>query len=135
LFSEDVEPRRAAIILFSDGEDTVSFRGMPDALEAAQRNGIAIYTITSHKPNLPRTGDSMLHYLATSTGGRDFIVKDQAGLKNALQSIHDELRNSYLLYYHPSEGGPKSSFRRVLVLPAQNSNLHLRTRAGYYAEP
>jgi len=134
VFSEGSEPRRSAIILFSDGEDTLSCRGMSDALEAAQRRGIAIYTISTHKPSLPQTGDSVLHYLASSTGGRDFVVKDQAGLRNALQSIHDELRNSYLLYYRPAEGG-KTGFRHVLVLPAQSANLHLRTRAGYYPEP
>lgn len=135
VFSEGGEPRRSAIIVFSDGEDTFSCRGLADAVASAVRNGVAIYTIATHKPNSWRRGDGVLRHLAASTGGRDFVVKDHAALQAALQTIHDELRSSYLLYFSPLGDQANGGFRRVEVLPAQNANLRLRTRMGYYEAP
>ena len=135
MFSDGGEPRRSAIIIFSDGEDTFSYRGLSDAVASAVRNGVAVYTISTHKPNVWRRGDGVLRHLASSTGGRDFVVKDHAALQAALQAIHDELRSSYLLYYSPVGAQSPGGFRRVEVLPAQNANLRLRTRMGYYPAP
>jgi Ca-activated chloride channel homolog len=135
LFADGVEPKRSAIILFSDGEDSLSYHGLADTVALAQQNGVAIYTITTHNPSQSRRGDNILRYIASSTGGRDFVVKDHQALQSALQSIHDELRNSYLLYYHPLLEHASNGFRRVEVLPASNANLRLRTRAGYYPAP
>ncbi len=135
LLSEGTEPRRSAIILFSDGEDNLSIRSLSETIAVAQRNGVAIYTIATHKPNLRRDGDFVLHHIASASGGRDFIVKDLNGLQMALQAIQDELRNSYLLYYHPLIEDASGGFRRVEVLPALNANLRLRTREGYYPAP
>jgi Ca-activated chloride channel homolog len=135
LFSDDLQPRRSAIILFSDGEDTLSYRGMADAIASAQRSGIAIYTLTVHKPNRWQRGDAVLRELARATGGNDFVVSDMKGMQDALQTIHEELRSSYVLYYRPLKGEGGRRFHRVEILPAQNARLRLRARAGYYPEP
>jgi VWFA-related protein len=135
LFSGDSEPHRAALILFSDGEDNMSYRGLGDAIASAQKSGIAIYTIAMHKPHQWHRGDGVLRAMASATGGNDFVVSDVKGMQAALQTIHEELRNSYLLYYRPSSGEMRGDFRRVDVLPARDARLHLRTRSGYYAKP
>jgi VWFA-related protein len=135
LFSSDLEQHRSALILFSDGEDTSSYRGLAEAIAAAQRGEIAIYTISVHKPNRWRRGDGVLQSIARATGGNDFVVSDLKGVQAALQSIHEELRSSYLLYYRPAKGEIGSGFRRVDILPAHDAALHLRTRSGYYANP
>lgn len=135
LFSGDLEPHRSALILFSDGKDNMSYRGLADAIASAQKSGIAIYTITLHKPHQWHRGDGVLHSMASATGGNDFVVSDVKGVQAALQTIHEELRNSYLLYYRPSSGEIRGDFRRVEILPARDAGLHLRTRSGYYAKP
>jgi VWFA-related protein len=135
VFSEGMEPRRSALILFSDGEDTSSYRGLAEAIASAERSGIAIYTISTHKPNQWQRGDGILRHIARSTGGRDFVVKDPKELRTALQTINEELRSSYLLYYRPPSPETRDSFRRVEVLPARDAHLQLRTRAGYYSQP
>jgi hypothetical protein len=76
-----------------------------------------------------------LRQMAMDTGGQDFVVKDPKELRAALQIIHEELRTSYLLYYHPPSAEGSNGFHRVKILPAQNFGLQLRTRAGYYVAP
>ena len=135
LFSRDLEPRRSAIILFSDGEDNLSYRDLGETIASAQRGGIAIYTITAHKPNQWRRGDGVLQKIAGATGGRAFVINDFDDLQAALQSIQTELRNSYLLFYRPPREETAGQFHEVEVLPARNVGLHLRTRAGYFTTP
>jgi VWFA-related protein len=135
LFSGGLEPHRSALILFSDGEDNLSYRSLADAVTCAQRSGIAIYTITVHKPNQWHRGDGVLHSIAWATGGNDYVVSDLKAVQAALQAIHEELRSTYLLYYRPSIEQMAGGFRRVEVLPAHNADLHLRARSGYYTSP
>jgi VWFA-related protein len=47
-FFDDAGPRRSALILFSDGEDNLSLKGLGEVIAQAQRAGIAIYTVTMH---------------------------------------------------------------------------------------
>jgi VWFA-related protein len=123
------------VILFSDGEDNLSYRGLAETIAVAERAGIAIYTITTHKPALWLRGDAVLRQMALDTGGRDFVVKDPKELRAALQIIHEELRTSYLVYYRPPSAEGSNGFHRVKIFPAHNFGLQLRTRAGYYIAP
>jgi hypothetical protein len=77
----------------------------------------------------------VLRDLATSTGGRDFVVKDAARMRDALAAIDQELHSSYVLYYHPPDDPGKRVFRSVRVLPAQNSGARIRSRQGYFSAP
>jgi len=135
VFSSGFEARRSALILFSDGEDSVSYRALADAIAAAVKTGVAIYTITTHRPERWQRGDAVLHLVASLTGGRDFVVKDLEELRTALQTINEELRNSYVLYYHVPSEETRRAFRRVEVFPVHTKGLRLRARAGYYTTP
>ena len=135
LFAADREPHRSALILFSDGEDDLSLHGAGEAIARAQRNGIAIYTVAAHNPRKPSSGDLVLKQFAKTTGGRDFIVKDESQLQDALFTINSELRGSYLLYYHVSDEEGRGGFRRVRVIPAQDETLRVRSREGYFTAP
>jgi Ca-activated chloride channel family protein len=135
IFLRDGEPHRSALILLSDGEDDISMHGLNDAIDQAQLNGIAIYTISLHDSRSVGPGDGVLHNMAAATGGRDFVAKDAKQLQLALSMINQELRGSYLLYYQTAdEGGPRN-FRRVFILPTQHDGSRLRSRAGYYTKP
>ena len=129
------EPHRSALILFSDGEDDLSAHGLGDAISQAERAGVAIYTVTTHSPKKRLPGDEVLHALAASTGGLDFVVKDAQQLEKALAQIYGELRSSYLLYYRASENPGVRAFRRVRVIPVQGDGSRMRSRAGYYTSP
>lgn len=135
MFLADSEPHRSAMILLSDGEDDLSLHDLQDAIDEAQLNGIAIYTITTHDPRLTKRGDEVLHSLAASTGGRDFIVRNSTQLQLALATVNQELRNSYVLYYHPPSEDGRRDFRRVFILSTQHNGARMRTRTGYYTKP
>jgi len=135
VFAADGQPHRSALILFSDGEDDLSLHGLQDAIARAERAGVAIYTIATHNPKKKTIGDAVLHNLAETTGGRDFIVKDRAQLESALSEIDGELRSSYLLYYRASEQPGVRTFRRVHVIPSEGGRARVRSRAGYFTAP
>lgn len=134
-FRELEEPRRSALIVFSDGEDNLSRHDLPQTAQRAKSAGIAIYTIAIHSRQEHLPGDRVLRQLATSTGGQDFVVGNNRDLGNALTQISRELRASYLLYYHPPNPARTREFRRVLVLPAQNAGPRIRLRRGYFTAP
>ncbi|HMK22158.1 MAG TPA: hypothetical protein VK466_07465 [Terriglobales bacterium] len=135
LFAADREAHRSALILLSDGEDDLSLHGASEAVARAQRNGIAIYTIATYNPREVSSGDLVLHEFAETTGGLDFVVKDGPQLEEALASINNELRNSYLLYYRVAEQSSGNAFRRVRVISTKNQEFHIRSRKGYFPAP
>jgi len=125
----------SALILFSDGEDNLSLKGLGDAIARAQGSGIAIYTVAMHRRKAYRPGDAILAQIAERTGGRSFIVKDGAELRTALLAINQELRGGYLVSFRPNREDTAPSYHRVDVAPAVGRSLRLRTRAGYYTTP
>jgi Ca-activated chloride channel family protein len=135
LFVNNREPHRSALMVFSDGEDDLSLRGLNDAIARAQLRGVSIYTVASHNPKKSSAGDAVLRSLATATGGRDYVVKNADQLRGALSAINDELRNSYLLYYRVPEETGSRTFRQVHVLSTQRDGAHIRARAGYFTAP
>jgi len=135
VFSDNRDPHRSALILFSDGEDDLSAHGLPETVARAQRAGVAVYTVAAHNPKKLARGDAVLQFLADNTGGRDFIVKDSAQLGKALSEINDELRSSYLLYYRVPEVGGSRAFRTVHVIPNQRDGARVRSRTGYFISP
>jgi len=135
LFRDELEPHRSAVILFSDGEDDLSIRSLNDAIARAQRRGVSIYTVASHDPKKQSRGDAVLRDLASTTGGRDYIVKNSGQLGTALAAINEELRSSYLLYYRVPEETGKQVFRRVRVISTPGRGSQLRSRAGYFTAP
>ncbi len=71
---------RKALILFSDGEDTFSLHGLGEAIAAAQRAGVSIYSIgMKHKGRSP--GDAILQSLSKETGGMAFVSVDPRTLE------------------------------------------------------
>ena len=135
MFEGGQQPHRSALILFSDGEDNLSRHDLSDAIAEAELTGVSVYTVSNHDPRRAVHGDTVLRNLATATGGRDFVVKDAAGMRGALAAIDQELRSSYMLYYHPPHDPGKLVFRSVRVLPAQNSGARIRSPQGYFSAP
>jgi len=135
IFVKNEEPYRSAMILFSDGEDDLSLHLLNEAIDQAELNGVSIYTISHHNPKLSTQGDTMLHNIATATGGRDFVVDNGPQLQAALREIDAELRTSYILYYQSPDQLDGRVFRRVTVSPTRDNGAELRLRTGYFTAP
>jgi len=135
IFAELRQPRRSALIVFSDGEDNLSRHGLDDAIESAQSAGIAVYSVSTHSPRRRSQGDPVLRELARATGGRNFVTANSAEVRTAMMTINDELRTSYLLYFRSSGATGRHTFRHVDLAPTHNDGTSFRSRAGYYAVP
>jgi Ca-activated chloride channel family protein len=131
---------RKAIVLITDGVDNFSRLDQQVALDLARRVHVPIYAVgfisvdPDHLPkSVVETNFETLRTIADETGGRVFAVHDPAELKEAVNTIDDELRFQYMIGYYPSEIGNEGEFRRVQL--EVGKHLAVRTRSGYYARP
>jgi len=116
-----------ALILFSDGNDTISRNSLAGAIDSARAAQIQLYGIDLN-PDVLSHGTGVLRSLAESTGGR--YLMGRAGPARALDLILEDFRASYTVSYRlPSNA---TGFHMVRVLPTHNLNLHFRSRSGYY---
>lgn len=129
------EEKRRAIILLSDGQDTMSSRSAEKALKAAMAADIAIYTI-----DMSPVGDTKrvqnqgaLKNLAEKSGGTFVSTPGGAAMREAFEKIVEDLGVQYTLGYSPSNT-KKDGKWRAIELRVAKSNLTVRTRKGYNAE-
>lgn len=120
-----------AIILLSDGKDESSRFEFDDALEYAQRSGVAIYTIGLDLPKRELESRRKLGRLADETGGRTFFIQDIAELPAIYDIIQLELRSRYLLAYQSSNTSGGKRFRTIQV-DMVPSGLKAKTLRGYF---
>jgi VWFA-related protein len=119
---------RPAMILFSDGVDTISLRSASEALLEAQNLQSAIYSVNSRpKKSAPTEGDVILGYLAGCTGGLSFPPGQNVAA--VLSRILDDLKSGYVLTYEPPE--QTAGQHSVRILPVSDSRLQLRSRRSY----
>ena len=131
------QPRRRAIVVLSDGEDTSSLIGFDEVIDAAARSDTAIYTIglTARPPTETRESQAaefVLRRFAQQTGGRAFFPTEVTQLANIYGEITAELSNQYSLAYESSNAKRDGQFRRIAVR-LNRTGVVARTRPGYYA--
>lgn len=129
MLKENRDPEsRPAMVLFSDGVDTISARSASDAVRAAQTLQAAIYAVNSRSMKIAsNSGDAMLEYLAASTGGLSFGPGQNVA--TVLHMILDDLHSGYVLtYVLPKQSVGQHSVR---ILPTSDPRLHFRSRWAY----
>ena len=130
---------RKVLVLVSDGGDTAKNSTYPQALEAALRNEVMIYSIIDvpieASAGRDLGGEHALITLAEETGGKSFYVNN-GGLDKAFSRVSDDLRTQYLLGYYPKNQEPGRAFHRVQVtVPrAAAQAFNIRHRTGYYMD-
>jgi Ca-activated chloride channel homolog len=138
------ELRRQALVLFSDGVDTVSRIGFDEVTALARALDVTINSITlqGEKPSgdhavadRAREASWQMRTLTRDTGGLAYFPKRVWELERIFQTIARELVNQYAIAYVAPARAEGQTFRRVsigLVPPARGVP---RTRAGYVAAP
>jgi VWFA-related protein len=126
---------RRAIVLISDGVDTVHHSTLEQAQQAASRSQVMLFALTTNESDLDpnASGDKILQQLAASTGGAMLAAHDEGRLTSAFNSVQKALRNQYVLAYTPAAFMADGSFRRV-ELRALKRGLRTNCRRGYYAK-
>jgi VWFA-related protein len=115
-------PGRPALIVFSDGVDTVSWTGGPDALALARQSSTLVYAVG--------VASALLQEVVDATGGRT-LSDSGAGIEQAFLRVLAELRDRYLLRFD-SDGA--AGFR-PLEVKLKRTRADLRYRPGYMRRP
>lgn len=126
--------KRRAIVVLSDGADTISSRSSEKALKAALDAGALIYTVDmssidgNGKDRMQNQG--ALKNFAEKSGGRFIATPAGSALRLALKNIVDELGVQYTLGYEPANQQKDGKWRSIELRVAK-SNLIIRTKKGY----
>jgi Ca-activated chloride channel family protein len=148
LASQSLAPRhgRKVLVLVTDGDNTKEGMEYSQALEAARRSGVMVFSII----DLPipadagrdTDGEHAMITMSQETGGQYFYA-ERGNLSEAFQKVSEILRTQYLLGYYPDTkargwDAPDSQFRSISVTvthPApMNGPYTVQNRTGYYAD-
>jgi len=130
------ESGRKAMILMTDGEDEGSEHRIQEAIAAAQKSNVIVYTILIADRifygGFGYSGYSAMKKLTEETGGRLIDVGNNGKkLEDAFQQIEDELRTQYVATYTPSNLKLDGTFRHVTV--ECKDGMKVQVRKGYFA--
>jgi Ca-activated chloride channel homolog len=138
LLAISADNARRAIILLTDGEDTISQVKMHEAIERAQKADALIYAIGIGDSYQGGVDAGSLKKITEETGGRAYFPKSETELRSAFVQIQRDLREQYLVAYSPSNKARDGSYRRIqieVVDPElRKQRLKLNYRPGYFAK-
>jgi Ca-activated chloride channel family protein len=127
---------RSALVLLTDGIDTVSTTE-PAALDkAVQSHAVTIYPVAypatpgGDGPD-PQQALKELDRLAEVTGGRLFKLPNEAALPGVLDEIVADLRSQYVLGFAPDSKGEPGRLRKISVKVPGHGKVVVRHRVGY----
>ena len=132
---------RAVLILFSDGNDTISLHSAPEALQAVLDEGALIYSVdmgtSANQASYRISGSTFLRQLSEATGGRYFSFSLRSSQQDGapatvLTTVLEDLRASYVVAYDLPQH--QDGFHSLRLLPTHNLNLTFHSRNGYFYE-
>jgi Ca-activated chloride channel family protein len=134
---------RKALLVISDGGDNHSRYTENDIKRPLKESDVQIYAVGIFEPLASRArtpeeagGPGLLAGLSEVSGGRMFSVEDPNELPDIAEKISIELRNQYVIGYHPSNLVRDGRWRRIkvkLTPPKGLPPLQVYARTGYYA--
>jgi Ca-activated chloride channel family protein len=133
---------KRALLIISDGGDNNSRYNERDIRRLVREANTQLYTIGIFDPVRSGTpeelnGPSLLSELTELTGGRAFDVRNTSELADIATKVGTELRNQYILGYHPSNKTHDARWRKIKVKlrtpPRGLPPLTVHARPGYYA--
>ncbi len=124
---------RRAIIILSDGEDTLSEFSREQALEMAQKADVVIYTVSTNITHNSTDGDKVLRYLGEQTGGLAYFPFKEEDLGQSFVNITNELRHQYNVLYRPEPLIRDGKYHQINVKVVAVGDMIVRARQGYYA--
>lgn len=124
---------RRAIVLISDGVDTVDRSTLQQAEQAVSRADAILFALTTNSErDADHEGDAVLKQLAQSSGGALLPARKEEQFTAAFRNVEKALRNQYVVSYNPAEFEADGSYRTVQVIP-RKPGLRATCRKGYYA--
>jgi Ca-activated chloride channel family protein len=134
---------KRALLIISDGGDNNSRYNEKDIKRLVREADTQMYAVGIFDPFEDRSrtpeelsGPSLLTEVTELTGGRAFTVENINELPDIAAKIGAELRNQYILGYHPSNKTHDARWRKIKVklrAPKGLPPLSVYAKTGYYA--
>jgi Ca-activated chloride channel family protein len=134
---------KRALLIISDGGDNHSRYDENDIKRLVREADTQLYSVGIFDPLGYRNrtpeelnGPSLLSEVTEMTGGRAFEVENANELPDIATKIGKELRNQYILGYHPSNKSHDARWRKIKVKlrpPKGLPPLSVYAKTGYYA--
>ena len=127
---------RGVLLVFTDGDDNLSWAGEPEVLRSMQATESLVYAVIAPPHRVARSLDSdergreFLRRLSEESGGRTVEVRDDRNLTAAFGEILDELRVRYVLAFTPP---PQHRGFVPLRVEVKRRGVRVRARSGYTA--
>lgn len=149
LVSASDPDRRQLVVLFTDGQDSLSVTEPAALLDVARHATAAVTAVVPLQmrtipgpmstvmlrrvPRSPLTQRqaATLAQLATETGGAVIPVAPASNLADVFRRVLDVFRSSYVLHYSPHGVAP-GGFHTLTVTVTRNSKFTVRARRGYF---
>ena len=132
---------RSALVLLTDGIDTVSRTAQAELDRAVQSTAVDDLPGGLSRRRPPATGPTRekalkdLDRLAQLTGGRLFKLPNEAALPRVLDEIVADLRSQYVLGFSPEAAGAPGRLRKISVKVPGRGKVVVRHRVGYQLQP
>jgi Ca-activated chloride channel homolog len=134
---------KRALLIISDGGDNSSRYNEKDVKRFVREADTQLYSIGIFDPFEFRSrtpeelnGPTLLNEMTELTGGRAFTVENLNELPDIAAKIGAELRNQYILGYHPSNKAHDARWRKIKIklrAPRGLPPLSVYAKTGYYA--
>lgn len=122
---------KRALVLLTDGKDTVSKFDYDTLLEYVRKSGLAVYAIGLKISGTDLEVKYKLNKIAQISGGQTFYIDSAKNLEAVYRQINEDLRSQYLLTYYSSNVDSRDQWRKVEI-KVEPTNLQARTISGYY---
>jgi VWFA-related protein len=116
------------IVLFSDGDDTISKASFNHALGKILASEAQIYAVDLSRPGRASNGTATLQRIAEDSGGRYLRISE--GTSGVFNHVVDDLHSARVVTYGLPDSN--SDFHSIRILPTHNLKLQFRCRRGYY---
>lgn len=138
-------PVARVLVVISDGEDNESSAPLKQAIETAQRGGVAVYTlwtnftldVTNFEPLYgpgKQAGELALKTLSELSGGAMFLAGSHGDLGQKFAQLQQILRGRYLIAYRPAGFERDGRYRSIDIQARKGGRkLLVFARKGYYA--
>lgn len=127
---------RSALVLLTDGIDTVSATSRQALDKAVESTPVTIYPVAypaapGEDGKDPQEALKVLARLAQVTGGRLFRLPNEQALPGVLDEIVADLRAQYVLGFAPDAAASPGRLRKISVRVPGRGKLVVRHRVGY----
>lgn len=120
--------RRTAVVVFSDGMDTLSWLSAADVVAAASRSNATVYAVTVRGKREAR--EPFPDEIARVTGGRVFEASTERDLRARFLDVLEDIRARYVLRYAP-RGADAPGWHAVEVRVTKGKG-DVLARPGYW---